>query len=89
MSQHKTVTFNSKSNPPISIENQLRNLLRQAREKNEKLLIDFRKIQKRNVEVVTELKKVVKDNERLRMENDKLKKTYSYISLEHDYGQCK
>lgn len=87
LSHRKSITVNSKENSAFSIEDQLRNLLRKECEKNERLSVDYRKLQKRNVELVTEMKKVKQENEKLVMENDKLKNTYSYIPLEHDYGQ--
>lgn len=65
----KTITIPSNENmtpETITMENQLRKLLRQERVNNAKLNLEYRKLQERNLNLVTSYNEVKKENQRLK-----------------------
>lgn len=64
----RTITIPSNENrtpETMNTENQLRKLLRQERENNEKLNLEYRKLQEKNLNLVASCNELKKENQRL------------------------
>lgn len=70
-----TITIPSNVDQSISIENQLRKLLREEREKNKVLSTEYLQLQKQNVVLQTELQSIKRENVKLIEVNKKLAKS--------------
>lgn len=84
--QRTTITIPSNDS---NVEDQLRVLLRQEREKNIQLNNDYRKLQKRNLDLMENLNSIKTDKEKLVLENQKLQKAIErsceHILTDHNY----